>query len=957
MFSYEDIGKITRSLLGISYTIRSMQKKTTAPICFLHTPFPRKCPALGYYVVNGFPPRSLRLRVADGLDLMILLYFAVAYLVGIAAGQLLWQQGWFGCGISDVFWLLALALLPICLWMDATAVPRVAAPMRWPASAGFSAPRRSPFGWLIGGLLLAGLCGALRLASHPPLPCWEPSDLAYYNTDEGDSATHPTLTVDGYVAGYPLQKDGRQRLDIEAETVWLEGAPQPVTGRIRLQTGSRHDFRFGERVRVTGQLTEPPIFDGFDYRAYLARKQIHSLMQRPRVEPHSGLLRGGVLLRGVYHVRARGEALLNRLLPEPYAALANGMLLGIEAGIPDDLYEKFNMTGASHVIVISGSNVALVAGVLMALCVRLFGRRYALWPTLAVLGLYTLLVGGDAAVMRASLMGGLFVLATVLGRQSTALVSLAAACWVMTLVNPHTVWDVGFQFSGAATAGLILFGPVLTDWVRNLWGALTAAWTRRRPAPETEMPQAEFLMPSSVKDLLRDSLLMTIAASATTLPLIVYYFDRLSIISLLTNLLIAPVQPWIMIGGGLGLIVGALGLEQVAQVLLWVPYASLWWTVAMVRWNAALPGGSVEIVSYSGVHMAATYAVIFGLYWRRPMGRFLAWLWAGIVSFFGASRDDAADSWLWALFPQRMPSALFGGMGIVALLLWWLALTQPDGQLHVHFLDIGQGDGIFIQTPSGRQILIDGGSDDQQLIAELGEVMPFWDRDIDLAVLTHPDWDHMGGQIGLPERFEIEQAIISESTRDHEDSEAWLKVLGGADVPVVGLWQGGWLDLGDGVALWALWPLPEEEMRGIDADDKNERSLVLKLVYGEFSVLLTGDAGLPSEKRLLRAGQPVGAQVLKVGHHGSESSSWPAFVEAVGASVAVIQVGAGNSYEHPRPEVLETLGGRLVLRNDEDGRVHIRSDGRLMWIETENGEISEILDGSDVRYTQGTVPR
>ena len=169
--------------------------------------------------------------------------------------------------------------------------------------------------------------------------------------------------------------------------------------------------------------------------------------------------------------------------------------------------------------------------------------------------------------------------------------------------------------------------------------------------------------------------------------------------------------------------------------------------------------------------------------------------------------------------------------------------------------------------------------------------------------------------------------------------------------------KAGWLDLGDGVALWALWPLPEEEMRGIDADDKNERSLVLKLVYGEFSVLLTGDAGLPSEKRLLRAGQPVGAQVLKVGHHGSESSSWPAFVEAVGASVAVIQVGAGNSYEHPRPEVLETLGGRLVLRNDEDGRVHIRSDGRLMWIETENGEISEILDGSDVRYTQGTVPR
>ena len=121
------------------------------------------------------------------------------------------------------------------------------------------------------------------------------------------------------------------------------------------------------------------------------------------------------------------------------------MLLGIEVGIPEDLYERFNLTGTSHVIVISGSNVVLVTGVLMALCVWLFGRRGAVWLTLGGLALYTLLVGSDAAVLRAALMGGLFVVATVLGRQSTALVSLAAACWWMTLWNPLTLRDVGFQ--------------------------------------------------------------------------------------------------------------------------------------------------------------------------------------------------------------------------------------------------------------------------------------------------------------------------------------------------------------------------------------------------------------------------------------------------------------------------------------------------------------------------------
>jgi len=279
----------------------------------------------------------------------------------------------------------------------------------------------------------------------------------------------------------------------------------------------------------------------------------------------------------------------------------------------------------------------------------------------------------------------------------------------------------------------------------------------------------------------------------------------------------------------------------------------------------------------------------------------------------------------------------------VAGLVWSLALTQPDGQLHVQFLDLGQGDGIFIHTPRGRQVLIDGGDDSQQLYAELGAVMSFWDRRIDFVVVTHPDWDHLGAQTDLPERFRIGSAIISENTRGHEDSEIWLSALSAAVVPVEGLQRGGWLDLGDGVALWALWPPPEVEMNGFDEDDKNERSLVLKLVYGEFTALLTGDAGQPSEKLLLQGSQPLEAHVLKVGHHGSKHSSSAAFVETVGPSVAVIQVGAENRYGHPDPEVLEILDGRLVLRNDLEGRVHVRSDGKLMWSETERGTGTDLF--------------
>ena len=872
---------------------------------------------------------------------MKLPYLVLAYLLGVAAGQILWKQGWFGCGIGDHFWLAGLALVCGCLWMDARYNPVSTEPMRWLASAGFSPPRGTLSAWFTGAVVLAGVCGFLRLGSHPPQPCPGATDLAYYNLGDGEGIRR-LATADGYVASYPTPGDGRQRLDIEVESVEVDGQRKKVKGRLRLQTTAEYRFRFGESVRVRGLLTEPPVFEGFDYRAYLARKQIHSLMLRPHVEPRPGMMRGGSLLQFVYGMRFRGERLLNRLLPAPYAALASGMLLGIEAGIPEELYEKFNLTGTSHVIVISGSNVAIVTGVMMGLGIWLFGRRGALWPTLGGLALYTLLVGADAAVMRAALMGGLFVIATVLGRQSTALVSLAAACWLMTLWNPLMLWDVGFQLSSAATVGLILLGPALSESFKSMWNLVGRGLQRRGALPVGST--SIFLSPNSVGDLLRDAMLATVAASIATYPLIVFYFGRFSFISLLSNLLIAPAQPGILIFGGFALVAGLSGLEQLAQFLLFIPYACLWWTATVVNWSASFRGASVGFDWFGSGAVALAYAAILGLYWREPISGYLRVLWRRTARYFAGHHGEASSMRkLSDVFIAR-PSWMFGALSVIAGTLWWIALTQPDGQLHVHFLDIGQGDGIFIQTPSGRQLLIDGGDGSQQLFAELGEVMPFWDREIDYAIVTHPDWDHVGGQTDLPERFSIGHAIIGENTRGHEDSMSWLAALREANVPVEGLQQGGWLDLGDGVALWALWPPPEGELQDFEAHDKNERSLILKLVYGEFTVLLTGDAGQPSEERLLRGGRPLAAHVLKVGHHGSEHSSGRGFVEAVGPSVAVIQVGAENRYGHPDPEVLEILDGRLVLRNDREGRIHIWSDGQLMWVETEVGSVIDLIE-------------
>lgn len=299
-----------------------------------------------------------------------------------------------------------------------------------------------------------------------------------------------------------------------------------------------------------------------------------------------------------------------------------------------------------------------------------------------------------------------------------------------------------------------------------------------------------------------------------------------------------------------------------------------------------------------------------------------------------AKRSDKLDKAdLMMLHPRQIASAAgLGTLALIAALVWAAVFHLPDGRLHLYFLDVGQGDGILIQTPGGRQVLIDGGSSPERLLAELGEVMPWWDRSIDLVLATHPDRDHMGAQEMVPERFRIEYALQTPATLVDPEAEGWRDAVieGGAALSVQH--AGGWIDLGDGVALWVFWP-PLTPVTGDNAS--NENSLVVKLVYGDFSVLLTGDAGLPSESMWLAQGLPLEATVLKVGHHGSASSTSTSLVEAVDPRWAVIQVGAENRYGHPTEEALNALAGRTILRNDLDGRIHFATDGREIWVESE----------------------
>jgi competence protein ComEC len=413
------------------------------------------------------------------------------------------------------------------------------------------------------------------------------------------------------------------------------------------------------------------------------------------------------------------------------------------------------------------------------------------------------------------------------------------------------------------------------------------------------------------------ALLVTLAAQIATGPLIVYHFGRLSAISLLTNLLIPPIQPMVMLAGGLAALAGMVWLPA-GQFLGWLAWLPLAWMVWVVNWTAAAPFASVSLGHFSPWLLAAIYAGLAAVVWWTSR----------------AQPEDEIES---ASQPVGGPRALrastrtaFAAGAVMVALVWLAAAALPDGRLHVAFLDVGQGDAIFITTPGGRQILIDGGPSTTTTLWEMGQHMPFWDRSLDVVVNTHPESDHLTGLPEVLRRYRVSQIVLPDVDNDTSLYAAWQAALTDEGAAVVPAQAGARLSLGDGV--WAEVLHPGAVPAG---DNLNDHSVVLRVGMGRISFLLPGDIEADVERKLAVNGAALGATVLKAPHHGSGTSSCEPFLTAVDPQVAVVSVGADNRFGHPTAEVLRRYAeqGIAVLRTDELGTVEFITDGERLWVQ------------------------
>lgn len=274
--------------------------------------------------------------------------------------------------------------------------------------------------------------------------------------------------------------------------------------------------------------------------------------------------------------------------------------------------------------------------------------------------------------------------------------------------------------------------------------------------------------------------------------------------------------------------------------------------------------------------------------------------------------------------------SLLVGLFLTTAFVWYVVYRENrQGILTVAFLDVGQGDSIFIEAPNGNQVLLDGGPD-KKVLKSLGEVMPFYDRSIDLLALSHPHLDHFGGFLYVIPRYFVGGLVRSGTARQIPEFKVLQSTLQVKSIKTIVLHRGTKIDMGDGVSLEVLFP-----DRDVTGTLPHDGMLVMRLIYGKTSILLTGDIEENLESYLVSLdGEKLKSQVLKVGHHGSHTSTSQSFLGYASPTYAVISSGAGNSYGHPHKEILDILSkfGVKTLRTDTGGTIILKSDGEQLAI-------------------------
>ncbi len=699
------------------------------------------------------------------------------------------------------------------------------------------------------------------------------------------------VQLEGIVDAAPIAKTSTVQLLLTTSKIARQGGTIDEPRRMLVLVRSRNPdslaslIEMGSHLRVAGILELPPHPRNpgdFDYGRYLTLNDVDGIvrvshpteLQMLNVHDEWGLEQ---LLR---KTRSMLLAVIDRHHSDREASFLKGILLADRGEIPLEVKQSFVDTGTIHVLAVSGLHVGIVAVVLhVALGLLRLPRRWVTIATMIGLLFYMGLTGAPPSVVRATIMALVVLAGILLERKGDVYNSLGVAALVILAIDPRQLLNVGFQLSFAAVLSIVSLYPILERLLQKL--------------PD-RFEEIKFV------DWLLKLFAVSLAAQIGTLPFTAFYFERISLIALLANLFVVPI------------VTSNVSLGMMTLVFSFV---SNWIASCYAILNEHLTAFLLNLV---GIAAKVPYAFweTAGLHASFPLVYY-----AGVVALFGLNgRRGAFRSALIVL--------------LTANAVVYVSLFEPvDRGLRLTVLDVGQGDAILVQFSNGKKMLLDAGPKGMGYDAGERIVGPFLRRQgiekLDAVVLSHAHSDHIGGIQYLLEHFEVGTLVESDASARSTMYRDLIATALKRGVPrrIVGL--GSTLELDTTSRVYVLHPLmPSDSSRNL-----NNVSVALKVVYGATSMILAGDAEHEAEDAMRRRyGNFLNAHLLKVGHHGSATSSTSDFVDSVAPRFAVISVGKKNKFKHPSPAILQRLRARNIeyYRTDEEGAVMFFTDGSSM---------------------------
>ena len=710
--------------------------------------------------------------------------------------------------------------------------------------------------------------------------------------------------VTGKIVSVDLMKKDRFVFNMVTDTLKLNNGnfPQNIQLLVKVSDSQKNinklynKIRIGNTIKLKGTLIKPRNERNpgeFDYEKYLSAKRIAGLLYIYKTKDIKLINNEESFFPDlVFQTRKSIDAAISSFHNKSTAALLRGLLLADKSLIENDLRDEFVNAGVIHVLAVSGLHV----GFIILIFIFLFKRfnvylRYIL--TIIGLLLFMIITNSPASVTRATIMAVAIILAPLTGRTYNSINSLALAAFVILLFDPLQLFSPGFQLSFSAVLSIVVIYPMISSYIYKL------------------------KVHSKIIKYVLLFCAVSFAAQIGTLPFILVYFHRFSIVALFANFFVIP-----LIGLIVGLGIFTVVIAPVSGFIAGI-YASANELLSYILFNIVDAFGSRDY-SYISIH---NFSLLDSVIFFVMLGLVIA-TWRDIKTY-------------------RAKIAILA-LAVFTTLTWMridnYELLEPN-KLSVMAIDIGQGDSFLIKFPNGETALIDAGEANKYFDNGKSVIAPLLDRlgvdKIDYGFISHVDSDHYRGFIYLIESGFVKQVFkpkIDSTLQKDVELEKFLNTNG---IPIK-YYSKDILRIGNA----RLYILNDTTRNNFTSLSMNDKSGVMKLVYGKSSFLFTGDAGTKSERFYINSyGNFLESEVLKAGHHGSKTSSSKHFIDIVKPKMSIISAGIANKFKHPNKETLLKFknAGITILRTDVSGAILLQSDGftikNINWKKQESGFI------------------